>query len=180
MAEKPFNKITIRELTDDCGVNRQTFYYHFTDIVDLLEWMYHEETLGLISQFEGDPLSWKQAILVIMQYVQENAPVCLCALKSIGNKQLRNFFYEDFKQLYQNVFDFITRDMNVDQDFKEFISDLYVFGAEGMMIHWLESGMKESPEQIAEWLSIYLEGNVRSIFERYADYKRKKLAEKPD
>ena len=40
---KSINKITIKDITDTCGLNRQTFYYHFKDIYDLLEWSFQEE-----------------------------------------------------------------------------------------------------------------------------------------
>ena len=40
LSKNKLNKITIKEITEDCGVNRQTFYYHFKDIYDLLEWIY--------------------------------------------------------------------------------------------------------------------------------------------
>ena len=36
---KPLNKITVSDITDDCGINRMTFYYHFKDIYDLVEWI---------------------------------------------------------------------------------------------------------------------------------------------
>ena len=39
LAEKPLSKITISDITDDCGINRMTFYYHFQDIYDLIEWI---------------------------------------------------------------------------------------------------------------------------------------------
>ena len=38
LLKKPLNKITINDITDDCGINRMTFYYHFKDIYDLAEW----------------------------------------------------------------------------------------------------------------------------------------------
>ena len=38
MLQKPLDKITIRDLTEDCGISRMTFYYHFKDIYDLVEW----------------------------------------------------------------------------------------------------------------------------------------------
>ena len=38
MLEKPLDKITIRDLTEDCGISRMAFYYHFKDIYDLVEW----------------------------------------------------------------------------------------------------------------------------------------------
>ena len=36
--EKPFNKITITDLTKKCGLNRMTFYYHFDNIYELMIW----------------------------------------------------------------------------------------------------------------------------------------------
>ena len=38
LLKKPLDKITIRDITEDCGINRMTFYYHFQDIYDLVEW----------------------------------------------------------------------------------------------------------------------------------------------
>ena len=38
LLKKPVTKITINDITEDCGVNRATFYYHFKDIYDLIEW----------------------------------------------------------------------------------------------------------------------------------------------
>ncbi len=40
MAKKPLDKITVTDIAKDCGVNRQTFYYHFKDIFDLIEFDY--------------------------------------------------------------------------------------------------------------------------------------------
>ena len=37
LLQKPLNKITINDITEDCGVNRMTFYYHFKDIYDLVD-----------------------------------------------------------------------------------------------------------------------------------------------
>ena len=37
LLQKPLNKITINDITEDCGINRMTFYYHFKDIYDLVE-----------------------------------------------------------------------------------------------------------------------------------------------
>ena len=59
MAQKPLNKITIRQITEDCGVNRQTFYYHFEDIYDLMRWMFRQEALALLDQREGVVI-WRQ------------------------------------------------------------------------------------------------------------------------
>ena len=43
LQERPIEKITIKDITDCCGINRQTFYYHFSDIYDLMEWTLDKE-----------------------------------------------------------------------------------------------------------------------------------------
>ena len=43
LLQKPLHKITISDIADDCGINRMTFYYHFKDIYDLVEWVCMED-----------------------------------------------------------------------------------------------------------------------------------------
>lgn len=44
MLQKPLDKITISDITSDCGISRMAFYYHFKDIYDLVEWSCLEDT----------------------------------------------------------------------------------------------------------------------------------------
>ena len=48
LLEKPLNKITINDITEDCGVNRMTFYYHFKDIYDLVDWILAEDAAKVL------------------------------------------------------------------------------------------------------------------------------------
>ena len=45
LLQKPLNKITINDIAEDCGINRMTFYYHFKDIYDLVEWSCQEDAM---------------------------------------------------------------------------------------------------------------------------------------
>ena len=71
LAKRPLEKIRVIDITEDCGVNRQTFYYHFKDIYDLLEWVYTNEAtkaLGGKKTYE----TWKQGFKQIFQYILNN------------------------------------------------------------------------------------------------------------
>ena len=71
LAEKPLDKITVTDLTEHCGVNRMTFYYHFKDIYDLVEWACIESaTRALAGQKTYD--TWQQGFLQILQAVQKD------------------------------------------------------------------------------------------------------------
>ena len=68
MCHKPLDKITVREITEECGVNRQTFYYHFEDIYDLLKWVYQQEIILLMKKQEVVK-TWQDALLVLLDYL---------------------------------------------------------------------------------------------------------------
>ena len=49
LGQKPLAKITISDITEDCGINRMTFYYHFKDIFDLIEWACEDEARAALA-----------------------------------------------------------------------------------------------------------------------------------
>ena len=89
LAEKPFDKIAVSELTKRCGVNRQTFYYHFETIIDLYKWVLQEEAGPLLFRITSDPYQWKDAVLEILYYIKANDSAVLSALRSVENLQIR-------------------------------------------------------------------------------------------
>ena len=54
LLRKPLNKITISDITEDCGVNRMTFYYHFKDIYDLVDWILMEDAACIPVAYYND------------------------------------------------------------------------------------------------------------------------------
>ncbi len=90
MAQKPFDKITIRNISELAGIRRQNFYYHFEDVYDLMRWMFEEEAISLLCRHEGT-LLWQDGFLQLFQYLDENRAICLCALCSVGRDCLKRF-----------------------------------------------------------------------------------------
>ena len=76
LLKKPLEKITINDITEDCGINRMTFYYHFKDIYDLIEWCCVEDAKKAL---EGKKTydTWQQGFLQIFEAVLDNKPFIL-------------------------------------------------------------------------------------------------------
>ena len=92
LAEKPLDKITVTDLTEHCGVNRMTFYYHFKDIYDLVEWAYIESaTRALAGQKTYD--TWQQGFLQILQAVQKDKVFVTKVYHSISREHIENYLY---------------------------------------------------------------------------------------
>ena len=104
MEKKPLSKITVSEIIADCGMNRKTFYYHFDDIYDLLKWMLEEEAIEVVKQFDL-LVDYREAVLFVMNYVQQNKHLLCCAYDSMGRDEIKCFFYADFIGITQNLID---------------------------------------------------------------------------
>ena len=74
MLRQPFSQITVSALVRDCGVNRKTFYYHFTDVYDLLNWMIQQDTLYVLTQLHQIREHYN-AIAFVLDYIEENEEI---------------------------------------------------------------------------------------------------------
>ena len=70
LLKKPLNKITINDITEDCGVNRMTFYYHFKDIYDLVDWILVEDAAEALEGRQNFE-TWSEALLDALQRIQD-------------------------------------------------------------------------------------------------------------
>ena len=92
LRHKPLDKITVSDLTDHCGVNRMTFYYHFKDIYDLVEWCCEEDAArALAGQKTYD--TWQQGFLQILQAVQKDKVFVTKVYHSISREHIENYLY---------------------------------------------------------------------------------------
>ena len=99
LSKKELSKITISNITDECGVNRQTFYYHFKDIYDLLEWIYKNEVIDEIDN--KDELITKGA-------VEEILNICTTFEYKGQTEKLTNEKIENMRKICKNYFSFFT------------------------------------------------------------------------
>lgn len=91
MRHKAFSKITVKEIIQSCGVNLNTFYYHFENIYSLLRWMLTEEAIDVVKHFDL-LVDYEDAIRFIMDYVDENDYIISCAYDAIGRDEMKRFF----------------------------------------------------------------------------------------
>ena len=67
LKEKPVEKITIKDIVEDCGINRNTFYYHFDDIPSLMEEILREETECVLGKHLGTD-SWEEGFIAAVEF----------------------------------------------------------------------------------------------------------------
>ena len=166
LGEKPLDKITIIDIVEDCEVNRQTFYYHFKDIYDLVEWTFLNESIKAIDR-NNTYDTWQQGFLQIFEYVLSNKALVINVFHSVAREHLEYYLYKETYDLLIGVVEEIAVDMSVRDEDKAFIADFYKFAFVGLMIDWIRKGMKENPSVIIDKLSILIQGDVKKALEKY-------------
>lgn len=173
MATQPLNKITIRDITDDCQLNRQTFYYHFQDVYGLLSWIYQEEAIAQLRK-HNDYRTWQEDFLDVFHYIENTRAFSLCVFHSVGRDRLEHFLYTITYRYVQNVVNKMAEGLPVTEENKNFIANFYTIAFIGIVIQWMQNGMSDSPEDIISSLSVTVDGNVHSAIERYANLATRK------
>lgn len=166
LLQKPLDKITVIDIVEDCEVNRQTFYYHFKDIFDLIEWMCLDEaSKALNGQKTYD--TWQQGFLQIFNAVLQNKPFIMNVYHSVSREQVELYLHEVTYDLMIGVIEEQARGMSVRDEDKRFIADFYKFAFVGLMLDWIRKGMKQDPKEIVEHLSVLIQGDITRALNKY-------------
>ena len=166
LLKKPLTKITVGDITEDCGINRMTFYYHFKDIYDLVEWSCLEDAKRALEEKKTYD-TWQQGFLQIFKAVQENKPFILNAYRCVHREQVEKYLQPLVDQLLLNVINEEAAGITVRDEDKQFIAQVYSYMFIGLMLDWIKDDMREDPQQIVEKLSKLIKGSVSVALSRF-------------
>lgn len=166
LLKKPLTKITVSDITDDCGINRMTFYYHFKDIYDLVEWSCLEDAKRALDEKKTYD-TWQQGLLQIFKAVQENKSFILNVYRCVHREQVEKYLQPLVDQLLLNVINEEAAGITVRDEDKQFIAQVYSYMFIGLMLDWIKDDMREDPQQIVEKLSKLIKGSVSVALSRF-------------
>lgn len=113
LREKPLEQIRVRELADRCGIRRQSFYYHFNDVYELLDWSISREREHLLRRQE-EFVTWQQVYLDLQQYMAENRAYYQTILRIRGRERLRELLAPVFQNVMDGLDDYYRK--NIPED----------------------------------------------------------------
>ena len=166
LLKKPLTKITINDIADDCGINRMTFYYHFKDIYDLVEWSCLEDAKRALDENKTYE-TWQQGFLQIFEAVQDNKPFILNVYRCVHREQVEKYLKPLTDGLIMGVIDEQSTGITVRDEDKEFIARIYSYVFIGIMLDWIKGDMKEDPRLIIDKLALLIKDSVSDALNRF-------------
>lgn len=163
LKRKFLDDITVKEIVADCAVNRQTFYYHFQDIYDLLHFMLELEAGAALQ----DCPDWKCALLQAFRYIQLEHMAVYHVFLSDGREYLDCHMYTLARHIVQQELCRCAGELALTESDRDFITDFYMNALAGTMVSWMAKGMKEEPEELVPRLSRLMEGEFLRAAEQF-------------
>lgn len=168
LEEKTLEHITVTDIVQDCGTTRQAFYYHFSDIYSLLEWIYMNEAASLLKNHH-DIDTWQQGYQLILDWMQSNRQLVINTYRSIRREYLETFIYNWLFPMLYDVVEKLAVGLYVKKENKEFIARFYTLSLIAISLDWVRTGMKETSEDIVWQVETVMKDNFARSLEKYAE-----------
>ena len=163
----PFDKITVKDIVEDCGINRNTFYYYYQDIYDLLEDVFESETVAMLED-NKEYQSWQEGIIESAKFAMENRQLVYHVYNSINRDQLERYLYSVSEYIMGQYVKLQLEGLEVDEYDVKLITVFYKHAVVGIIMEWVQNGMKDEPETVIKRLGELVDGNIRQALERAA------------
>lgn len=164
LSQKTVDKITIGEITDLAQVSRKTFYYHFKDIYDLIEWTLMDDA-ARVFQEHIDLKDWQKDLMAVARYFYENRTLVLNAYHSISRDALETYIEKIVSPLVSLYYQDNYGGQQLPPQDQQFIVDLYTFGVVGYFLRWINGGMKSVPYEMMNQLFRFFTGTMQGMAE---------------
>lgn len=172
MLEKPLNKITINDITEACGVNRMTFYYHFRDIYDLVEWICDEEARKALEGHSGEE-TWQQDLYRIFMAMRRDKSFVMNVYNSLSRERLERYLCRTTYDMVSELVEESSKDPEASDEDKEFLADFFKYAIVGFELEWIENDMREDPREVIDKLSCVICESIPGALDRLALRERR-------
>lgn len=162
--EKSIDKITVKDICERCEINRNTFYYYFGDIYEVLEAMIEFETEQSLKEEDAQASFYEE--LLQKYHLVLNYKKAISHLYDSKNRELvSNYFYIITENFIRKHIRKEAEGMNVPEEEIKFIIDFYSNSLIGMMLRWIREKMPEKKDHLIRQWSISYQATVKILLQ---------------
>ena len=166
LTERPISQITVKDIVEDCGVNRNSFYYHFQDIPSLLEEIIVEMTAKVIENLPEES-TFEEKVTAALQEINLNKRM----IYHIYGSSNREFYEKQLMKICEHVTRTYIRSREyserVDSQDLEFVISYLKCELFGQLIDWLNHDMSYDIVEHSRILCRMFAGSMRMVCQKY-------------
>ena len=166
LAHMPLDKVTVTALAEESGITRQTFYYHFSDLYDLISWIYSTESERVLGS-ERTYDTWQMGLLAIMDWLLQSRNFVIRTIHSVDAAYAQRYLNDRVRGLVYGVVSEEAAGHRVSQQDQAFIASFYAAGLITVVMGWIDEGMRENPSAVVEKVSLTVYGDIPAAVARF-------------
>ncbi|MBO7634060.1 MAG: TetR/AcrR family transcriptional regulator [Lachnospiraceae bacterium] len=140
--ERALDRITVKDIVEDCGINRNSFYYHFQDVPTLLGQIVREQADLVITEYPT-VYSLEAAMEAVISFALSNKNAVLHIFNSVSRDILEKNLSDLCEDVIGKYVDSIISDMKYTEDDRRIIVGFLKCEFFGVTVDWINGGMKE-------------------------------------
>lgn len=173
LQEKSIDKITVKDICELCEINRNTFYYYYSDIYQVLEELLKFETEKSLKEdqkYESFYEDFLKRYHLIIEYKK--------AVYNLYNSKNRDLILKYFQDITEDFVEkYVYKEVKgkklLPEDIK-FIIDFYSSSIIGNIFRWMRKGMQEKQEQLIYKLSVSYQATIKALIAQFEENNCKK------
>lgn len=163
--ERSLDKISIKDIAERSSVNRNTFYYYYSDIYALVEDIFQIEIDRFLEKMR-DYHSWQEAFRAATEFAFENKRAVYHLFGSENRETLEHYYHKVTFAAMASYVRGQAEGLPVNESDVQMVTEFYTAALAGLTIDWLHGGMKTDTDAYIDRLGYLLDGNIRRSLER--------------
>ncbi len=163
--DQPIKRITVKDLAVACEINRNAFYYYYADIYELLSEIFETQLQLVIDEF-NETNSWEESFIKATDFALENKKAIYHVYDSMQQDELVKFIYEVSGNMMTKYVHRENEEIHASKEDQRLISGFYQCALSGIVVSWLENGMKDEPEEMIKRIGYLFDGNIAISLKR--------------
>ena len=168
LEERPFSQITVKEIVRECGVNRNSFYYHYADLPALVEEVIEEE-IGRFVQEPSSFSSMEESMTSALSFFREHRRAAYHVYNSVNRDIFDRYLMKNCESVGAGYVNSLLANAPLSEQDRQAIIHFNADVCYGAVTRWLESGMTYDIHE-----------DFRRIFQLMVEPAMKQLGLTPD
>ena len=165
LEQKPLTQISVKMIVEECGINRNSFYYHYQDLPALIEEMVREEADRIIEEYPTIE-SAETALYAVTDFASKNKKAILHIYNSVNRDIFEQYLWKVCDYIVDSYGKTLMKGKQVDEFDKEIIRLFYKSECFGIVINWLDRKMEpDVQKQISRFCELH-RGMIEEMIER--------------
>ena len=163
--ERPLKQITVKDIVEDCGINRNSFYYHFADIPTLIEEIAMEEANRIIDE-NPKVDSVDEMLNVVMEFARGNKRAIMHIYKSVNRDMYEQYLWQVCERAISRYMESLLEGHSISESDRLVIIKFYKCVCFGLVTEWMRSGMPKEAEAEMQRICELKAGMVEEMIAR--------------